>query len=155
MKKRLPALSISIVLVLVLATFSSASAAPPQSLHIVQNCNINGSCESFEASGAAVDSGLVCPVGTTVQLSFDSSGAAGGTLSILHVVKRFTCGDNSGTFDIALTVRLDLVSHYTTASWRIVGGTDSYASLRGRGSLAGTPIDPGVSIHDVYDGTVH
>jgi hypothetical protein len=153
MHKRIAAFSVA--LVLVLASFTTAAAAPPQTLHIEQDWTIANSSAPFTAEGAAVTSGLVCATGIAENLSNVSSGAAGGTLSILHVVKRFTCADLSGTFDIALTVQLDNVTHYTTARWRIVGGTGSYSSLRGRGSLAGTPIIPGVSIHDVYDGTAN
>jgi hypothetical protein len=155
MKKSMPMLSLALTLSLLLATVSSAAAAQPQSLHIEQDWIISEASADFVATGEAVQSGLVCDTGTATNLSNVSSGAAGGTLSILHVLKRFTCDDSSGTFDIALTVNLDLVTHDTTASWRIVGGTDSYSSLRGNGRLVGTHLIAGVSIHDVYDGMVH
>jgi hypothetical protein len=54
-----------------------------------------------------------------------------------------------------MVVHLDNNTSYTTARWRISGGTGDYTGLRGRGSLAGTPILPGTSIYDVYDGQVN
>lgn len=149
------ALSVLIALGLLIVTVSAASAAPPLNLHIEVNEFINTSGESFLATGPAVDAGVVCPSGTVDDVSTVVSGAPGGSLSILHVLKHFTCGDLSGTFDVRLVVRLDNVTHETTASWMIVGGTGAYASLHGNGSLAGTPIVPGTSIHDAYDGKVH
>ena len=70
-------------------------------------------------------------------------------------MKQFVCDDGSGSFDVSMVVRLDLTTSYTTAQWRIVGGTGDYAYLRGNGSLIGTPIVPGSSIDDVYDGMLY
>jgi hypothetical protein len=73
----------------------------------------------------------------------------------LLILKEFICGDNnSNTFLIRMTVRLDNTTLETTARWSFEGGTGAFAALRGRGTLVGTPIVPGVSIHDVYDGAV-
>jgi hypothetical protein len=77
---------------------------------------------------------------------------SGPTIRILDVLKRFTCGDGSGAVHVRLLVRLDLTTHETTATWHVQGGTGDYAGLSGNGKLVGTPIDPGVSILDVYDG---
>jgi len=73
----------------------------------------------------------------------------------MSLVKRFECGDASGTFDVKLIVRLDNTTGETTARWLVVAGTDSYANLHANGSLVGTPIILGTSIHDVYDGMAH
>ena len=116
---------------------------------------VGTSGEVFTASGPAVDDGTVCATGTVDDVSIETSGAPGGSQVILHVLKRFNCSDGSGTFDVRLVVNLDLATHYTTANWKIVGGTSNYIDLHGSGSLTGTPIDPGTSIHDVYDGSVH
>ena len=133
----------------------TAFAAQPLAIHIEVDEIIATSGEPFAASGPAVDAGLVCPSGTVEDLSTKVSGPPAGAFSILHVLKHFNCEDASGTFDIALTVKLNNSTHYTTASWRIVAGTGDYAGLHANGSLAGTPIVPGDSIHDVYDGMVH
>ena len=142
-------------LVLAALSVSTAFAAPPLALHIEVDEVIATSGETFFASGASVLAGEVCPTGTVEDLSTTASGAPGGPITILQVVKRFTCADLSGTFDVRLVVRLDNLTHYTTANWRVVSGTGAYAGLHGNGSLAGTPIDPGLSIRDVYDGKVH
>ena len=133
----------------------TAFAAQPLAIHIEVDEIIATSGEPFAASGPAVDAGLVCPSGTVEDLSTKVSGPPAGAFSILHVLKHFNCEDASGTFDIALTVKLNNSTHYTTASWRIVAGTGDYAGLHANGLLAGTPIVPGVSIQDVYDGMVH
>ncbi len=154
-KIRKATLSVFTALVLLAVSVSAVYAVPPQGLHIEVDEVIAASGETFYASGAAVDAGAVCPTGTVDDLSTTASGAPGGAITILQVVKRFYCADLSGTFDVRLVVRLDNTTHFTTASWRIVSGTGAYAGLHGNGLLAGTPIDPGVSIHDVYDGQVH
>ena len=152
---RTTASSLLLTGLLLAVTVSTAFAAPPQSLHIEVDEYIGTSGETFFASGPAVSSGAVCPTGTVDDLSIVASGPSGGSSTILHVLKRFHCTDLSGTFDVRMTVHLDLVTNETTASWRVAGGTGAYTHLRGNGSLVGTPIVPGTSIHDVYDGKVH
>jgi len=154
-KLRPAAFSALIAAVFLAGTASAALAAQPLAIHIEVDEIIATSGEAFAASGPAVDAGLVCPSGTVEDLSTKVSGPPAGAFSILHVLKRFNCEDASGTFDIALTVKLNNSTHYTTASWRIVAGTGDYAGLHANGLLAGTPIVPGVSIQDVYDGMVH
>jgi len=138
----------------ILAFYSvPAMAAPPQNVHIDAYENIY-SDGTFTITGSAADSGLVCSSGVTHNVSNVASGPSGGDFVNLRVIKRFTCDDLSGTFDVMLLVRLDLVTHYTTARWTVVDGTGDYATLHGRGFLEGTPIDPGTSINDIYDGTM-
>jgi hypothetical protein len=157
MKAKVQRTVISSVLALMLIAVSVtvAGASPPLGLHIEVDEFIGTSGETFYASGVAVDDGAVCPTGTVDDVSTLVSGAPGGSVSILHILKRFYCADSSGTFDVRLVVKLDNDTHYTTASWKMISGTGLYTGLKGNGSLAGTPIDPGVSIHDVYDGQVH
>lgn len=134
-------------------------AAPPLDVHIEDEHTIgtNGSqgFGSFIASGPAVNEGLLCETGDVFDLSVSRSGPPGGAFRILRVRKQFGCGDDSGTFDVKLVVRLDLITHYTTANWKVVGGTGDYVGLHANGQLIGIPIDPGVSITDIYDGRVH
>ena len=145
-----------VVLALVLSV-SPVMAAPPQSVHIEAYEEIGDPSfpGPFTASGAAVASGLLCASGTVIDTSNVASGPPGGTFVILNVDKHFTCGDGSGTFDIHMVVYLDLITHYTTANWRITGGTGAYASLHGRGTLEGVPVVAGFSINDYYDGKLH
>jgi hypothetical protein len=136
-------------------TVSMAAAAPPPNVHIEvpEVIGVNG--DPFTASGAAVSAGVICASGTVDDLAVVSSGSGAGTFVILHVDKRFTCDDLSGTFDVRMVVRLDETTDSTTAHWRIVGGTGAYSGLRGGGWLVGTPIVPDESILDIYDGRVH
>jgi hypothetical protein len=148
-------LSILLVFVLSLTTAVAASAAVPQALHIEVLEYIGTSGEDFSASGAAVDSGAVCDSGTVDDLVIDASASGAGTHTILRVLKRFYCGDASGTFDVKMTVLLDNESRATTASWRFADGTGDYVGLHGNGSLVGTPLVKGFSIFDVYDGMAY
>ena len=134
---------------------ASAFAAPPAPIHIEVLEYPGGTsppAEPFTASGPAVDAGWVCATGTVedVDLAYNDPT---GAYQMIWALKRFDCGD--GTFDVNLVVRLDLITHNTTARWRIVDGSGAYAGLRGQGSLVGTSEEPGVSIRDVYDGLVH
>lgn len=145
--------TVAMVAVLVGVSAGPVLAAPQLDVHIESDATIGGGPDPFTASGPAVDAGTVCANGTTEVLSTAVSGPPGGSFSILHVDRRFTCDD--GTFDMKKVVNLDLTTGDTTARWKITGGTGAYAGLKGRGSLVGTPIVVGSSIHDVYDGQVH
>ncbi len=157
MKKRVQTTVVSVLLVFVFlaVTASGVIAAPPRDVHIEVDEILGTSGEAFAASGSAVVDGTLCASGIVDDLSVVSSGSQNGNFLILHVLKRFTCDDLSGTFDVRLVVKLNLTTRFTTAHWKIVSGTGNYVGLHGNGSLAGTPILPGVSIHDVYDGKMH
>lgn len=131
-------------------------AAPPLAVHIEVPATINPDPDPFVATGPAVDAGVLCPMGTSTDLSVVIvADPPGTTTRILRVLKQFVCDDGSGTFDVHLVVTLDLTTHETTAQWRIVGGTGDYVELHGNGKLIGTPIVAGSSIFDVYNGTIH
>jgi hypothetical protein len=142
------------VLIMSLSSAVVAMAGPPAAVRIEAPTIIGASPNPFTASGPAVDAGLICAIGKVHDISNVSIGPRRGRIRILRVIKRFECDDGSGTFDTRLIVRLNTVTHRTTASWRVISGTGDYASLRGGGRLVGTPIDPGVSINDVYTGRV-
>ena len=151
-------LGIYLILVFSLAMpVTPAVAAGPKAVHIEAYEEIGDPLfpGPWSASGPAVDAGLLCNGGTVIDTSVTTSGPSSGTTRRLRVNKHFTCGDGSGTFDIYLSVKLDLITSYTTANWKIVGGTGAYAGLSGRGKLQGTPVVPGLSINDVYNGKLH
>jgi hypothetical protein len=154
-RARTTTVSLLITILLLTASVSAAFAAPPLDLHIEVDELIGTSGETFVATGPAVDAGVVCPTGTVDDVSVVVSGSPTNPYLILHVLKKFTCQDGSGTFDLKLVVRLNNTTRATTARWHFVSGTGNYAGLHGNGSLVGTPIVPGASIHDVYDGKVH
>jgi hypothetical protein len=106
----------------------------------------------FTASGPAVDAGLVCPAGDTIDNDVPSAaGYQSERGANLLIVKHFSCTDESGDFWIKLQVRLD--ARGDTFVWVIVDGTGHYERLRGTGSGTGEPTIYGVL--DRYDGGVH
>ena len=148
------------LLLLVLVLVSGFTIVPRQAssaldVHIEDvEHDISGGTGVFTASGSAVDADAMCPAGDVEDLSVEVYETPNGIYEILIVTKKFTCDDSSGTFDVKMVVRLDLSTNETIAIWRFTGGTGDYDGLRGLGKLVGTPVDPGVSITDVYDGKI-
>jgi hypothetical protein len=151
-KLKISALGAGLCIIFLIAP---ALAAPPLDAHIVVSATIDPDPDPFVASGSAVSAGMLCSSGQATDLSVDVTSPPSGKFNILKVLKHFECDDESGTFDVKLVVKLDLTTHETTAQWIVVGGTGSYAALHGSGKLVGTPIVPGESITDVYDGKIH
>lgn len=137
----------------VLMPAAPAVAAPPLAVEItVQETipvTIPGGGGPFVATGPAVDAGAMCPTGSTINTALTSRGS--GSHVNLKVEKVFTCDDLSGDFVVKMRVKLDTVTGFTTARWNVMGGSGAYATLRGSGSLVGTPTVPGM-IEDVYTG---
>lgn len=104
----------------------------------------------FTATGPAVDTGVICPSGDTINVALDSKPLP--YFTILKVENLFTCGDGPGTFDVETRAIL-FPSGHPTAAWRVTDGTAQYTSLSGHGLLVGTPSGPG-TIEDVYPGRV-
>jgi hypothetical protein len=80
------------------------------------------------------------------QSSFCASGhAADISQTGDSAVRRFTCSDGSGSFDVVLASLV--AEHGGSGSWRIVGGSGALSRLRGKGSwssalVRGNPSDP-------------
>jgi len=142
------------IIIIVLPVFT-VLAVPPLDVHIEADEVIGPGSDPFIASGPAVDAGIMCPNGDVTDVSASVSGPPNGTFRILRVHKHFVCADGSGTFDIKMVVRLDLITSWTTARWNLIGGTGAYAGLHGTGSLIGIPDVPNTSIYDIYDGKLH
>ena len=154
-KIRTTTLSVLIAFILLAVTVSVVFAAPHYFVHIEVEEQISTSGETFYASGPAVDADVMCPTGIVNDDLDGYYDLPGGKIRILYVTKHFVCEDGSGTFDLNLNVHLNLATNRTTARWNVVGGTGDYADLHGNGSLVGTPIDPGNSILDVYNGGMY
>jgi len=93
----------------------------------------------FEASGAAVDAGVICPSGTT-EFTDDSTppkqeGASGRWEDV------YTCDDGSGTFTIGADVFID-VDRLQHGVWDIGSGTGRYETLTGGGGVFTAPTGP-------------
>ena len=153
--KKAGILTLLMVAFLLVINVSSVFAGKPLAIHIeVEEAIGVGALEPFDASGPAVDDGVVCETGKVEDLSITSNENQGPFYTV-WAHKRFYCDDGSGTFDVKMVVQLDKITNATTARWRLFGGTGDYIKLRGQGSLVGIPIIPGVSIFDIYDGQVH
>ena len=107
----------------------------------------------FTASGPAVDEGLVCPSGDTIDVFGKASGfqSAKGGLNF-QVVKLFTCDDGSGEFFVKLQVRVDWKGDNFT--WTITGGSGQYEDLHGTGQGIGMDVVPD-GVLDIYTGALH
>ncbi|MFC2081683.1 hypothetical protein ACFLR0_00690 [Candidatus Bipolaricaulota bacterium] len=163
MRRRI-VLAVLVAALSVVLVATSVLAAPMQVVHIVAPTDLVGGTGApalFTATGPAVTSGVLCATGTVLTGPISSIGPMGqgspqGAFSILSMDKLFICDDGSGTFTVELTVKLYITgpkANYTFGSWKVVSGTGSYSGLKSSGGkLVGTPIIPGTSINDVYDG---
>jgi hypothetical protein len=106
----------------------------------------------FTAIGPAVDNGLVCSTGDTVDVSVEVTGGGPKGVAGYHVLKSFTCANETGSFLLKLEVRSS-PSRGGTYSWTVVGGTYQYANLRGSGTGYSVPADYGVN--DQLFGSLH
>jgi hypothetical protein len=150
---RLAAVTAALFLVMPVAT---AQATPPLDVNFeVQTSFIDEGPLSggpFTASGPAVDAGLVCAAGDTIDNDLPQAAGYQSERGVnLLIVKHFSCTDASGEFWIKLQVRIDARGDDFT--WAIVDGTGDYERLRGTGSGLGVPA--GDDILDLYDGAVH
>lgn len=147
-RNKIRILSLLISVFLLAFNASSVFAAPPSPINIEVLEEIEG-----EPPVPFMASGPVCASGMVDELSATGNNPA-GPFQTLWVTKQFVCGDGSGTFDVSMVVQLNQNTGYTTAHWKIIGGTGTYQNLKGNGKLVGTPKS-GNTILDVYDGKVH
>ena len=145
-----------VALVLVAFPVASSAASPPEDVTFeVDTDFINGATGGpFVASGPAVDDGLVCATGDTIDVFAKASGFQSERGFNIQVIKLFTCDDGSGDFEIKLQVRID--QQGINFNWAIVGGTGAYERLHGSGDGVGLPPPAGTDgDFDVYPGKVH
>jgi hypothetical protein len=122
-----------------------AAAAAPQPVTIVSHVTFNPDGPNFgdfTATGAAVDSGLLCGSGTFVDTGIRFAGFQSdrGTVQI-QVVKEFSCG-GSDTFVVKLQIQANFDTGIETFTWVVMGGTGDFAGLRGGGSGSTVPNLP-------------
>lgn len=135
------------------------AAAPAKHVQIVAHVTFDpaGNYGTFDATGDAVGSGLICATGTFFDTGFDFRGFQSGRSVQIVVFKTFTC-PGEGTFFIKMQINASFDGTETFA-WVVQGGTDAYAHLRGGGSGSTVPVfDPqsGDEIGNVntYDGVL-
>ena len=127
-------------------------AAQPLAVHIASLTRIGiGYVDNFTATGPAVAAGYIASAGEVETTSVTQVGNPLAPYLILIATKEFS-SSAVDRFDLWMKIKLDTATGYTTARWRILGGTGLYAGLKGRGTLHGVPDVLGVTIWDSYDG---
>ena len=156
MKKAVMLLSCALVVVLFLPAVPAGASPAPLTVHFEVDTTIpedvtQATYGPFTATGPAVDGGIICPSGDTMDVVFWASGFHTIQGINFHIVKRFTCADGSGEFLVKLEVRAD--KHDGKFNWVIVEGTGQYEDLHGAGHGFGVDGTPSY-VHDIYDGFV-
>jgi hypothetical protein len=104
----------------------------------------NHPTETFEATGPAVDAGLICATGTIGYTDEPDEAPAAETV-LWRWEDILTCDDGSGAIRIGVDEYID-VNGAMYGVWNIVSGTGAYEGLRGGG---GTD-----SVFDSYDASI-
>jgi len=149
-------LAASLALVTVIG---SVSAGSPQQVEIVSHMNFNPDGPNFgdfDASGAAVESGLICASGSVVDTGIIFAGFQNGRSAQILVRKTFTC-DEGGTFFVKIQVHLDFETSTESFTWVVTGGTGAYTNLHGSGggTTVGDGSDPQTGNINTYTGFLH
>ncbi len=154
MRKPIVSIILAAILLLTLG-ISTAAADKPVDVSIVAHTSFgeNGSFGPFVATGPAVDAGLICPSGDSMDVLSKPSGFQSDRGVNYFVRKLFTCGDGSGTFIIQMEVRVDFRGD--NANWNVLSGTGRYDNLHGTGKLVGLEPDGDYDVKDVFIGHLH
>jgi len=134
-----------------------AAAASPEAVTIVSPMTFNPdgfNFGTFDASGTAVDDGLLCASGTVDDTRLLFAGFQSNRGVQIPVRKTFTCDDGSGTFFVKIQVHLDFATATESFSWVIQGGTGAYEHLHGSGdgSTVSDGSDPQTGNINTYEG---
>lgn len=143
----------SILLVMAFITTPAAASTPDQ-VRIESVVSFSSGSGTFEASGLAVEAGLICPAGEVYDKFKLVAGTRSGILQNLMIHKTFVCADGSGTFEMDLKVHLVFEPYKDATQWVVTGGDGAYARLRGAGGLYGIPVDSD-HVLDIYSGGLH
>lgn len=107
----------------------------------------------FVASGPAVDAGIVCSSGDTLDIKVSVDENQDDQVLNLEVFKEFTCADGSGSFVMKLEVLLS--PQGSQANWMIFSGTGDYANLHGTGKLISSLPTGGDILDETFAGKLH
>jgi hypothetical protein len=156
MSRRTHAIVAMLAAILALTAIAGrVGAASPQGVTIVSHVTFNPDGPNygdFVATGDAVDSGVICPDGTFVDIGLRFAGYQSDRGIVqLQVVKEFTCNDGTGTFVAKLQIQANFDTGIETFTWVVLGGTGAYGSLRGGGSGSTVPNAPIGNIN-TYEG---
>jgi hypothetical protein len=154
MRKLTSYIIILAIFLLTMPVSSVAASSPP--IAVVINVDIDYSVDPyagpFTASGSAVDEGLICAAGNTVNVRLSNTGWQSWRAYSFHVWKEFTCADGSGTFIVKLEGRWE--GEGGSGTWMILKGTGEYANLHGTGEADSFFFEPWFGL-DIYQGEMH
>jgi hypothetical protein len=153
MKKAIVSLLILTLLSLALPAVPVA-ASSPEDITIVSPMVLPPDAPAygtFEASGGAVDAGVICASGNVYDTEYRVAGGENKKFTNLFVHKLFVCDDGSGTFEMDLIVRL---IPGITVDWLVTSGDGEYVRLHGTGKLTSQALSEG-HLLDTYIGGLH
>jgi hypothetical protein len=147
MSRRTRAIVAMLAAILALTAIAGpVGAASPKSVTIVSHVTFNPDGPNygdFVATGSAVESDVICPSGTFVDIGLRFAGFQSDRGIVqLQVVKEFTCSDGTGTFVVKLQIQANFDTGIESFTWAVLGGTGDYASLRGAGNGSTVPNPP-------------
>jgi hypothetical protein len=132
-----------------MTTIAPVGAATPQGVHIVAHMSKQGT-GTFEATGRAVESGLVCERGTVLGIGGNLVGWQSGQKAQFRSRVELTCTDGSGTFVVQRQIHI-VFGGDEPFEWVVLGGTGAYEGLRGSGGGV-TADNTETSNINIYDG---
>ena len=140
----------------IVAAIAPVAAATPQQVHIVAHMSKVLGTGTFDATGSAVEAGLVCDHGTVLGISGAVRGWQSGQKAQFPGRVELTCTDANGVPDGSGTFVIQREIHIVFGGdepfrWVVLSGTGDYAGLRGSGSGV-TADNTDVSNTNIYDG---
>jgi hypothetical protein len=141
-----PLVAVLVAVAIAMVLSAPVAASTPQQVTIVSQVTFNPDGPNygdFQADGAAVDQGLICPSGTFVDEGIRFAGFQSPLGRVqLQVVKRFTCDDGTGTFVAKLQIQADFNTGIESFDWVILGGSGAYDDVHGSGRGSTVPNPP-------------
>ncbi len=150
-----------VFLLLAISTTPVFASIPPQRISITIPTFFDGSYTSgeFSATGPAVESGLFCNTGRSVDIwGTFNHGFQSYQVNNYLGRKLLTCDDGSGTITIQVEARAVVNASEDEGQWVVLEGTGRYQDIQGSGGLWGAYIfDHGnkIGITDHYSGNIH
>lgn len=146
------------MLVLMMLPMASATATPPTDVTFEYDFFFEppfGPFGEFEATGSAVDEGLMCPSGFLEDAGFKQSHFGKNVTPI----DRFVCYEGNGfgpddTFIMKVQVHIDFPD--LSGNWVMKSGTGAFEDIHGTGTTDGFFIfEPAFGVHEIRAGQMH
>ena len=117
-----------------IAPATAASAAP-----VTIDATIS---ETIPVTTGALTAGAIPGCAAPVVHTENATASTSGSTTIFRADKRFDCGGGD-EFTLRLVAAVSGCATFDVGAWRAVGGTGSFAGVRGRGILIGSYTDGG------------